>query len=461
MENLNLGEIEKAVKGKLILGRPDAVIKSVSTDSRKVTNYDLFFPIIGENHDAHDFLPQVIAAGCMNIIVSNPEKLKNIDGSEMINVILVDDTKKALQNLASYYMSTLNIKKIAVTGSVGKTSTRDMLYYICSEKYKTGKNINNFNNAIGVPLTILGFDENIEVAIVEMGMSNFGEINMLADMVRPDIGVITNIGVSHIESLGSREGILKAKTEITNYFSEKNVLVINQSCDLLQKENFHGKYKIKTVGIDKKNEYVVSNICDFGEEGIKFVLIWNNKNYEIRLFVPGAHNAINAALAIAACKELDISVEEAIKGLQKLELTGKRLSVKEANGMKVIDDTYNACPDSMKSAIKTLANTKGKRKIAILGDMFELGKDSNLFHSEVGDYAGENNIDILIAIGEEAKYIAEGGKKKLKENQVLYFKNKEEFFKNVNNIILSGDTILVKGSRGMAMEEIVDKIINE
>lgn len=458
MRRLTVDEILKATGGRLLSGSKDFGITGVSTDSRKVSAADIFFPLKGENFDAHDFLPQVIDGGCRVIAVSREDAVTDMKG---LNVILVDDTKKAMQDLAKYYLQSLNVKKLAVTGSVGKTSTRDMLKAICSQKYRTGGTVGNLNNDIGVPLTIFSFDEGLEAAVIEMGMDDAGQIRVLADIVRPDTCIITNVGISHIEHLGSREGILAAKMEITEYLGQDNALVINQDCDMLQKDRVCGAYKIVTVGSDKKNDFIISNVCDFGEEGIEFKLGCFGKEHNIRLMVPGAHNALNAGLAIAACYQIGVDIPCVIAGLNSLELTGKRLTIREGNGIKVIDDTYNACPDSMKSAINTLMNTKGKRKIAILGDMFELGEESPKFHRQVGEYAGEKAVDLLITVGELGKHISNGAKERLNEPRVLHFEDKEKLALELADLLKEDDVVLVKASRGMAMEEIVEKIMNE
>ena len=464
MRELEIREIIRATKGQLIAGVETQRIRGVSTDSREIREGDLFCAIRGERFDGHDFLKQVVEKGCRAVMVSDRDKISEdfLQSSDAIAVLLVEDTVKGLQLLAKYYIGSLRLKKkIGVTGSVGKTSTRDMLYYIASTKYRTGRNLKNYNNELGLPLTILSFDEDLEVAVLEMGMDNFGEIDTLADIVRPDIGVITNIGISHIENLGSREGILQAKMEITNYFDRNSVLVVNQSCDLLSKENTEGQYRRISVGTDGKSDYIVSNVCDFGDKGIKYTLDRNHKQYEVKLPIPGAHNAINATLAIAACETLGISVPEAIRGLANVELTAKRLNIRGKDGIKVIDDTYNACPDSMRSALNTLIATKGLRKVAILGDMYELGAESKRFHEEVGKYAGDIKVDLLIAIGEEAEAFVKGAEASLSPGQIHYFRTKEEFLPKIRDFILPGDVVLVKASRGMEMEKIVKKIFED
>lgn len=459
MKKLRIKEICKAMDGRLISGNEDDCVENICIDSRKAGEKDLFFALIGENHDAHKFIPMAAEAGCRNFVVSDRGFAEGLDIFGKINVVLVKDTTKALQSLAAYYLSTFNIKKIGVTGSTGKTTTKDMLYYICSEKYKTARNVGNFNNEIGLPLTVLGFEEGIEVGILEMGMSSFGEIHLLADIVRPDIGVITNIGVSHIENLGSREGILKAKLEITDFFGQDNVLVINELNDMLTKENTKGGYRLVTAGDNGKSDFIISDIVDRGEEGIGFTVEHQLATQRFELGIPGRHNAVNGTLAVAAAMELGITMEEAARGLAKMELTDKRLNIKGKAGIKVIDDTYNASPDSMKAGVDVLMASKGIRKVAILADMLEMGKNSPDYHREVGEYAGEAGVNLLIAVGEQAKYIAEGAKKRLDEANVLYYEKREKLEEDIKNILKLGDIVLVKGSRGMAMDQVVKKIM--
>lgn len=469
MRNITVKEIIDVTGGKLLQGSMEGWIRGASIDSREVTDENGFFPMKGERVDGHDFLRGVLERGCRTLIVSNADKvpaeavLQELGiRPDDVNVILVEDTLRALQLLAKYHIANLPLKKkIAVTGSVGKTSTRDMLYYVASTKYRTGRNKKNYNNEFGLPLTILDFDEDLEVAVLEMGMDSFGEIDLLADMVRPDMAVITNVGISHIENLGSREGIRKAKMEVTNYFTDDAVLVVNQACDMLQKEDLKGNYRIVTVGNDGKSDFIVSNVCDFGDKGIKYTLDRNHKQYEVNLPVPGGHNAFNASLAIAAGELLDIELEDAIRGLETAELTAKRLNVRGKNGIKVIDDTYNAAPESMRSAINTLVATKGIRKVAILSDMKELGPESQRFHYEVGTYIGEAHVDFLITVGNDAKYIGEGAADALGTGNVRHYATKEAFMKDMDQYIRPGDVVLVKGSRSMEMEHVVKKIFED
>ena len=467
MRPFTVEEIIKAVGGTLVSGEKENIVYRVCTDSRKAEPGDLFFPLKGENNDGHDFLGQVLEAGCRTIVVSDESKIpKQAFASQPgdADIIVVGDTTAALQALASYYLDCLPLKKkIAVTGSVGKTSTRDMLYYAASTSFKTGRNPKNFNNYFGLPLSIMDFEPDTEVAVLEMGMASAGEIETLARIARPDIAVITNIGVSHIENLGSREGILKAKLEVTCCFDENSALVINADNDMLTPENVKGPYRVITVGTGENCDYRINDVCDFGDKGIEYTLCHEGKDYRIKLPVPGAHNAINASLAVAAAGLMGISPETAIKGFEQAELTEKRLNIKKQGRIKVIDDTYNACPESMKSALNTLMSTEveeGGRRVAVLGDMFELGKESPAAHLEVGRYAVEKKPDLLIAVGKDAEYIAQGAEP-LGDGHVLRYETREDLEKEVHEIIRPGDTVLVKASRSMEMEKTVKEILKE
>ncbi|MBQ4649677.1 MAG: UDP-N-acetylmuramoyl-tripeptide--D-alanyl-D-alanine ligase [Firmicutes bacterium] len=467
MRDFTVEEILKATEGTLVWGNGSNVVHSVCTDSRLAKPGDIFFPLIGEKNDAHDFLGQVLEAGCRTVIVSDESKVPKeafLGQSEDTNIIVVENTTAALQKLARYYLNTLPLKyKIAVTGSVGKTSTRDMLYYVASTKYKTGRSMKNFNNGFGLPLSIMEFEPDTEVAVLEMGMSSPGEIIKLSELVRPDIAVITNIGVSHVEHLGSRMGILKEKMDVCAFFTQDSTLIINADNDMLTEENVKGDYRLITVGSAENNVYKVNDVCDFGDKGIKYTLCHDDKGYEVVLGVPGGHNAVNSALAVAAGSLLGISTEEAVSGIQTAELTDKRLNIKTGGRIKVIDDTYNASPESMKSALNTLAASQpedGGRRVAILGDMFELGSESPSMHLEVGAYAAAKKPDLLIAVGKDARYYVEGAAP-LGAERILYYPDKKELLETVDLVVKPGDVVLVKASRGMAMEKVVKEIIKD
>lgn len=463
MNRLTIKEIVRAADGVLIRGNEENYITGVKHDSRECGEGDMFVAIKGNNNDGHNYIPQVTEAGCRTILVSHEDGWPDKVADENINIIKVDDTVYALGELAKYYLSTLDVLKVAVTGSVGKTSVRDMIYYVLSEKYTCGRNMKNFNNFIGLPISIFQFDDSTEAVVLEMGMDKFGEIDRLAGIVQPHIAVITNIGMSHIENLGSRDGIFKAKMEITNHIkaisdSKPGMLVFPNDDEYLTKENTCGNYEQISIGTDGRSEYIISDVDDFGLEGIQFTLEHLEESRRISISVPGRHNAVNAAVAIAVGNAAGVSMVEAQRGLLKAELTGSRLRNIRTEKLNVIDDTYNASPDSMKSAVRVLelSECRGK-KTAILGDMFELGSQSAAQHTGVGLFIRNLRIDTLIAIGKDAKHIAEGAAGG--NAQVAYYAEKEEFFREMNKYIGDGDMVLVKGSRGMKMEQVVEKLL--
>lgn len=462
MEKLSIEAIVNATGGRLIKKCSEDHITGVVHDSRECGAGDMFTAVVGENHDGHKYIPQVLDNGCRTVMISHENDWYDLVKDREVNVIKVDDTVYAMGQLAKYYLETLDVIKVAVTGSVGKTTTRDMIYYALSEKYKCGRNMKNYNNDIGLPLSIFRFDNSFRAVVLEMGMDKFGEIDRLGEIVKPNVAVITNIGVSHIENLGSREGIFKAKMEIAKHITDNGnipgTLIFPCDDEFLTRENTCGDYERIIIGEDGRSDYIISDVDDFGLNGIRFTLEHFEKSRHINIDIPGRHNAVNASLAIAVSSLLGLSEEEAERGLSKTELTGRRLRHLKKNGISVIDDTYNASPDSMKSALKVLEQSvcDGK-KTAILGDIYELGEYSDRQHYEVGLFARNLGIDRLVAVGEKAKNIAEGASGG--EADVQYFAEKEELYEKINQLAAPGDIILVKGSRGMKMEEIVEKLL--
>lgn len=455
MKKTAIEQIAKASGGELIAAGSSKFITGIRHDSREVCPGEMFVAIQGEKQDGHKYIPQVIEKGCAAVLISDAKACpKDAD----LNVILVDDTVAAMGRIASWYLDSLGIRRVAVTGSVGKTSTRDMIWYVLSEKYNCGRNLKNFNNNIGLPISIFQFDEHTEAAVLEMGMDAFGEIEYLSSIVKPEIGVITNIGIAHMEKLGSREGIFRAKMEITKNIlpeSEGGTLVFAGDEEFLTKERTAGDYGQIEVGETAGADLRISEVEDHGIEGISFIVEYeeDGRTERRRIATPaaGAHNAVNAAIALAVGRKLGVSIEEGAEGLKKVELTGSRLRKIEGNNVNIIDDTYNANPFSMMSAIDVLVRSDAARRVAILGDMFELGPDEKALHRQVGQHAAEAGVDELIAIGDLAANIAEGGRGR-------HFKDKESFLEVIGDHIRPGDLVLVKASRGMHLEEIVDEL---
>ena len=376
-------------------------------------------------------------------------------------IVKVEDTLKAFGDIAKYYKQKYNVPTVSVTGSVGKTTTKDMLASVLSQKYNTLKTMGNFNNEIGLPITIFGLEKEHEAAVLEMGMNHFGEIEHLADIGRPDVAVITNIGQSHIENLGSREGIFKAKMEMTKLFTKDNTLIVNGDDDYLSKTKGMGEYKVVYYGItNPENDVYAKDIENNGLNGIKFTAVVDDGEYPIEVNVPGKHNVYNALAAICVGREFDVPMDKIAEGIRSFELTKMRLAVEEYNGITIINDCYNASPDSIRAALGVLADTDKNRKVAILGDVLEMGDFAKDAHYNLGKAVKENGVDLLITAGENMKYLAQGAKDNGVEN-IVSFDKTLEVCNYVKDEIKSGDAVLIKASRGMHFEEVYNTIKNK
>lgn len=446
---LSFKEIVEAINGKVVVrGRED--FNNVCIDTRKIQKDNIYFAIKGERFDGNKFVIDAFKKGASIAIVS--EILFDIDKEEDAQtVILVDDTEKALLDLASFYRKKLGLKVVGVTGSCGKTSTKDLIAAFLSEKYKVFKTKGNFNNQIGLPLMILELDSTYDVAVLEMGMSDLGEIDVLAKCARPDIAVITNIGLSHIENLKTQDNILKAKSEIFNYFDESNTLIINgEDKNLLKIKD--KCFEILRIGYNHEYDVYAFNII-LMEDNTTFSIQDNNQEIIFNIPMAGKHNILNSMLAIAVAMKLNLSFEEMKLGIKNLEATSMRLEVIKKDKITIINDCYNASPDSMKSSMDVLNAYKKGRKIAILGTMNELGDEAVNAHTEVGNYA-KDKVDLLIAIGSYKECFRKG----YSLDSIFTFEDKKDFIGNLKTIIKENDVILVKASRGMKFEEIVNSL---
>ena len=439
-------EIVEATRGILVSGNKDDEINFFSQDSRQMTNGGMYIPLKGERFDGHNFIESAFQTGAQAIISE-----KDVNYEDKI-VIKVKDTHQALKDMASYLRNHRPVKVVGVTGSVGKTSTRDMVYSVVKQKYKTLKTEGNYNNEIGLPLTILRYHDE-EVLVLEMGMNHLQEMSRLSMIARPDIACITNVGTAHIGELGSRENILKAKLEIINGMKEGSTLIINQDNDMLQTVELP-HLNVVRVGKGKEASIQASHIV-LEETKSSFEVEYQGKKEIIEVPVQGEHNISNALIAIAVGIELNISLEDIKKGIQEFKLTKNRMDILEKNHKTVIDGTYNASVDSMKSSIDVLANYK-KRKVAILADMLELGSYSQQLHEEVGSYVASKGIDILVCVGKEAKYIYQKARESMKD--VYYFESNQEVIARLDELLKEDDVILVKGSHSMNLKEVVEKI---
>ena len=439
-------EIVEATRGILVSGNKDDEINFFSQDSRQMTNGGMYIPLKGERFDGHNFIESAFLTGAQAIISE-----KDVNYEDKI-VIKVKDTHQALKDMASYLRNHRPVKVVGVTGSVGKTSTRDMVYSVVKQKYKTLKTEGNYNNEIGLPLTILRYHDE-EVLVLEMGMNHLQEMSRLSMIARPDIACITNVGTAHIGELGSRENILKAKLEIINGMKEGSTLIINQDNDMLQTVELP-HLNVVRVGKGKEASIQASHIV-LEETKSSFEVEYQGKKEIIEVPVQGEHNISNALIAIAVGIELNISLEDIKKGIQEFKLTKNRMDILEKNHKTVIDGTYNASVDSMKSSIDVLANYK-KRKVAILADMLELGDYSQQLHEKVGSYVASKGIDILVCVGKEAKYIYQKARESMKD--VYYFESNQEVIARLDELLKEDDVILVKGSHSMNLKEVVEKI---
>lgn len=449
---MKISEILLSTKGLLLNGNEDDLVESFSIDSRNINNNDFFIAIKGEKFDGNDFIFDVLNKGCKGVIF---DKNIDIDFKKYKDKIFikVNNSIKALQDMARYKRSLYDIPVVAITGSVGKTSTKDIIASVMSEKYNVLKTEGNHNNHIGLPLTLLKLKDHNAMCI-EMGMNHFNEISLLTNILKPTIAVITNIGTAHIGNLGSRENILKAKLEILEGLEDNGKIIINNDNDLLHKWYIDNKakYNIITYGIENESKYQAKNILNEIENSTFDI---NNVTKNIFVPVPGNHFIYNSLCAFAVGKILNISNEMIKEGIKKFELSKNRIeNIDLPNDIRLISDCYNANYDSMKAAIELLSKYK-ERKIAVLGDMLELGKYSEKIHSNIGKLINDN-IDILICSGEMSKYIYNNSK----TNKKYYCNNNKEVEELLKDIILPKDTILFKASNSMNFTEIVNNIKN-
>lgn len=450
MKKITVGQASQACCGKLVGSETDAdlVIKNIFTDSRKVGEGSLFAAIKGERVDGHDFINPCFEKGAVCAI---SEREIDTNGKPYI---LVESTLQALKDIAAFYRSLFDIPFIGVTGSVGKTSTKEMLSSVLSQKFKVHKTQGNFNNELGVPLTIFGLEEDHEIAVIEMGISNFGEMTRLSKIVRPDYCLITNIGCCHLENLIDRDGVCRAKTEMFANMNPNGMIFLNGDDDKLAKihEVTVESHRIVPIfyGISNKNTFHAENISGDVRDGVSCDIVYDNvKN---RVFIPaiGTYMVTNALAAFAVGKALGLSDAEIVKGIADFETVGSRARVIDTGFITIIDDCYNANPTSVQGAIDTLVKFPG-RKVAVLGDMKELGTKTQDYHIETGKYLHRHGVDVLVAVGDLAKNIYLGAQMPEKS---IYFATTEEACERIYDVIKEKDTVLVKASHSMHFENI-------
>lgn len=462
MKDIFVKDIIRECNGKLICGDLNTICEDYCRDSRIVKPGDVYLGIKGENFNGSDFYIEALKNGAIGCIlqdtaITDEEKEKYRDKF----IIIVNNVVEAIQKLAAYKRSLYNMPVIGVTGSVGKTSTKDIIASIMSRKYKTLKTEGNYNNEIGLPLTVLKLKDH-EAMVLEMGMSSLGEISLLTKIAKPTTAVITIIGSSHIGELGSRENILKAKLEILEGLDSKGSLIINNDNDLLHSwnESNTDSHKHITYGIENKSELMAQNI-KVEKESSSFEIIYKHKTYNVIVPVGGQHFIYNSLCAICVGLEYGIDIEEIIKGISKFELTKRRMEIiKNSNDITIINDSYNASYESMKVAIEYLSKVEANKKIAVLGDVLELGEFSKLMHEKIGEEVVKNNIDILVTVGEEAKNTSNKALELgMNKERIYHFNNNDEASDLVKQMAKPGDMVLVKASNGMHFDEIVEKIL--
>lgn len=454
MKNMTLSNIAAVCGGKYY-GRAvdmNKIITGVEKDSRLIEPGFLYLPFVGNVVDGHDFIPQVFERGA--ICTLSEKELDNPPGP----YILVDSVGNALKSIAEYYREQLDIPIIGITGSVGKTSTKEMIASVLQQKYNVLKTEGNYNNEIGMPLTILKIRDYHDVAVIEMGISDFNEMHRLSKVAKPDICVITNIGTCHLENLGNRDGVLKAKSEIFDYIQDDGIIVLNGDDDKLATISEVKGIRPIFFGIDTDRIVKAVKVESLGIEGTSITLSYKCEQFDSVIPVPGFHMVFNAMAATCVGKALGLELSEIDKGIRSLKSIGGRNNIIKNKGMIIIDDCYNANPMSMRASLNVLCEAIG-RKVAILGDMFELGKNEIALHREVGEFAANANIDVIICVGELSKYMAEAAKNVANtKSKVMYFEVKENLEIQLPSLLIKGDNILIKASNGMKFKTIVETL---
>ena len=447
MQKMWLKEIAQAVSGTLT--GEDNVVSSISTDTRTIEEGSLFVCIKGENFDAHLFAQKAVDSGAVCVMAE-----EKVDCSS--SVIYVKSTRQAQLDLAEHYRKKFNIDIVGITGSVGKTTTKEMISCVMQEKFNTLKTEGNFNNDIGVPRMIFRLNEDYSAAVLEMGMSNLREIAVLTKAIRPTCAVISNIGVSHIENLGSRENILKAKLEILEGMEEGSTLFVNGDDDMLSTVD-DSRFRVVKYGINNKDlDYYAENINQDNDK-TEFDIVYGNSRQYVKIPTVGVHNVYNALAAFSVGLLHDIEPQKCADALSNYVPSGMRQKIVRKNDITFIEDCYNASPDSQKASMNALMSIDGNRHIAVIGDMLELGSYSETAHRQVGSFAAEKNIDILFTYGKEAEFSADSAKKGGLE-KVFSFDNKEKLAKEILSNLEKGDVISFKASRGMRLEEVIKMI---
>ena len=458
METITLAQLLTAVNGKLLGSYDDldTPILRVDTDSRNIHEGALFIPLVGERFDGHAYINAALEGGAVGCLTARERESYRPDKF----YVKVGNTQRALRDLAAWYKERFQIPFVAVTGSVGKTTAKDMIAAVLGTKYKVLKTEGNFNNNVGLPLTLLRLDRSYEIAVLEMGMDRFGEIDYLAGTVKPDVGVITNIGDAHIERLGSRENIFKAKCELLPHIKKDGLLVLNGDDPMLA--TLRGNTPVNTVFCGQ-GEGLECRAQVLGGDGVSHIrcrLTTPGMDREVKIPALGEHMIYPALTAAAVGERFGLTPDQIGQGLTRFVPTRMRMNIlRRADGITILDDTYNANPQSMRAAISVLADSHSSWKAAVLGDMLELGPFAPALHSGVGECLGKANIDCLVAVGEMSEHMAQGARDS-GVPLVFHCADKPAAKAVLDRIIKPDSTILVKASRGMKLEELTAYLVD-
>ena len=459
MQKMTPELIAKACNGKLFCAVEDRQLEITGAviDSRKVEYHNLFFAVRGEKTDGHNYINQVYEKGALLVVCEEAPEEKDTNK----NYILVENSLTALKQIAEYYRTCIQATVIGITGSVGKTTTKEFIAAVLSQKFNVLKTEGNFNNEIGLPLTVLRIRKEHEVAVLEMGINHFGEMRRLSKIAKPDIVVITNIGQCHLEFLETREGILKAKSEIFEFMNPLGTICLNGDDDCLATVQDVNQCKMMRFGLENKHQVYAEQIRQRGLLGSSARIVTKEETFEVSIPLSGTHMVYNALAATAVGKALGLSHKEIADGITQVKALGGRNNIIQTSKYIIIDDCYNANPVSMKAAIDLLS-ISDCRKVAILGDMGELGENVTALHREIGYYLIQKEIDVAICVGEYAHDIYKAAIEKANELKLAtkcYFYNEtEEMLLHLEKILQTGDSILVKASHFMEFDKIVEKL---
>lgn len=456
MEHMTIKDIVKAVNGRLLCGEETTPVAHISIDSRTMKGQDLFVPLVGEKVDAHRFIDQAFLAGAVAVLTSEHEAME--DDRPWI---AVSDTKQALQAIGRYYRDRLTLQLVGITGSVGKTTTREMIAAALSAKYQVYKTPGNSNSQVGVPITLSEISEKDEIGVLELGMSEPGELTVIAQIAQVAMAVITNVGVTHIEQLGSQENIYREKLTIQDGLQAGGILFLNGDDPMLCKTVAKEGCKTVYYGTGVNASYRAEEIRI--EDGYpRFIAVCGEKRLPVRLGIMGRHHVLNAMAALAVADANGVDLEAAVQKLEAFNGFKNRQQIREKDGITVIDDTYNASPVSMKAGLEVLHSMdRAKRKIAVLADMKELGADSHKFHREIGAWLATHPVDVLFTYGELAKEIEYGAREQ--ENTCIYHhfdvEERDALKQALQQELRAGDCVLLKGSNSMKLGEVAASLL--